>query len=208
MSKLISVIFAHLLSLAAIWRLYLSLPTAEQERLLWQVGTPLISLLIIFVIVWEIYNYWRTAPVQFRWLKTWRIRRYMRHWLSSGGRAAIFTRDMSWATSDRSTRELLRRKAAANELTICIEHMIPLAQELEEQGATIICYGELGVVPRSRYTIIDFESDSARVAVGGAVNRAHIIQEYRNGEHPFFSIAEDLTKILIAYRRKSNATRN
>jgi hypothetical protein len=206
MTKLASVIFVHLLSLTAIWRLYLSLPSSEHDRIIWQFGAPLISLLLTLVIAWEIYNYWRTVPSRFRIFKNWRIKRYMRRWLSSGGRAVIFTRDMSWA-DDKATRDVLSDKARAGELIICIEHTIPLAEELATKGATIISYGELGVVPRSRYTIVDFESDSARVAVGGAVGYSHVIQVYRNGQHPFFSVAEDLAKILLAYKRVSNAAR-
>src|SRR5207249_2946132 len=116
-----------------------------------------------------------------------RIRAYMRRWLSFGGRAVVFTRDMTWA-DDPSVTNVLMEKARQHELTICIEHMIPLAEELQQQGAEVISYGELHVVPRSRYTIIDFERDSARVAVGGAVGRSHVIQEFRNGEHPFFGV--------------------
>jgi hypothetical protein len=82
--------------------------------------------------------------------------------------------------------------------------MIPLAEELQQRGANVISYGELAVVPRSRYTIIDFQNDSARVAVGGAVGKSHVIQEFRNGEHPFFGVADDLAKILIAYKQRAD----
>jgi hypothetical protein len=106
---------------------------------------------------------------------------------------------MSWAT-DNNTRNILFAKAERHELTICIERMIPLARELQERGANIIEYGALGVVLRSRYTIIDFERDGARVAVGGPVGKTHVIQEFRNGEHPYFAVAEDLAKVLVDNR--------
>src|SRR5437868_6141615 len=96
MTKLISVVFAHLLSLGAVWRLYLSLPTTEPNLWLWNIGAPIISLVLILVVIWEIYNYWDSEPTKFRWFKQWQIKRYMRRWLGSGGRAVIFTRDMSW----------------------------------------------------------------------------------------------------------------
>src|SRR6266404_4795113 len=47
------------------------------------------------------------------------IRQYMHEWLSTGGRAAIWTRDLSWVTED-GTRELLRQKARQHELVICL----------------------------------------------------------------------------------------
>ena len=110
---------------------------------------------------------------------------------------------MTWA-DDPTVMNTLRAKAQAHELTICIEHEIPLTGELRNQGAQIISYGELGVIPRSRYTIIDFESNSARVAVGGSVGKAHVIQEFRNGE-PFFAVAEDLARLLVAYNQHYHA---
>lgn len=115
----------------------------------------------------------------------------------------IFTRDMTWV--DPTVQEILTAKARQRELTICIEHPLTVAEALEKEGAEIICYGELGVVPQSRYTIVDFEKHGARVAVGGAVGNYHVIQEFRDGEHPFFAVAEDLAKILIAYKRRTNA---
>jgi hypothetical protein len=205
MRKMIVAIFVHLLAIVSFLRAYFSLPTAEQEQFTWQIGISTICIILVLAIAWELVDYLRSRPTRYRFFKERRIRRFMRLWLSSGGRAVVFTRDMSWA-NETNVRNVLFEKADRHELTICIEHMIPLAQELQERGANIIAYGELEVVPRSRYTIIDFERDSARVAVGGAVGKAHVIQKFRSGEHPYFAVAEDLAKILVAYNRHRNAT--
>ena len=109
----------------------------------------------------------------------------------------IFSRDMSWA-DDEATRQILLEKAERNELTVCVERSIPLTDELRQSGARIVTYESLGHVPRSRFTIVDFDRDGARVAVGVRVQDKHVIQEFRSGHHPFFAVAEDLVKFLIA----------
>jgi hypothetical protein len=113
----------------------------------------------------------------------------------------IFSRDMSWG-SDEKVRRVLSKKAAQGELTICLEHAIPLTDELKQVGATIIEYGYLGQVPRSRFTIVDFERDGARVAVGVTQNRRHVIQEFRSGVDPFFAVAEDMVRFVIASEKQ------
>jgi hypothetical protein len=160
-------------------------------------------LIYIAFVIWEIVEHYRLSPTRIPLEQPKKIKAYMRRWLTSGGRAVIFTRDMSWA-DEQDVRNILFEKARRGELIICIQDMIQLATDLQQAGAQILPYVELGHVPRSRYTIIDFEKDGARVAVGGAVGKYHVIQEYRNGEHPFFSVAEDLVKILIAYQRIRN----
>jgi hypothetical protein len=202
MKKLAGTIFAHVLSLVGILRLFFSLSANERSQLSWQLGVTTVCVIILVVTVFEIIDFIRTKPTQFRVLKQKRIKAYMRKWLGSGGRAFIFTRDMTWA-NDPAVQKTLHEKAQRDELTICIEHMIPLAEQLRDNGAKVISYGELGVVPRSRFTVIDFESNSARVAVGGAVGSAHVIQEFRNGD-PFFAVAEDLARLLVAYGQHEN----
>ena len=48
------------------------------------------------------------------------IRRYMRKWIEPGGRVAIWTRDLTWATEDDGSLALLTKKAENNELILCI----------------------------------------------------------------------------------------
>lgn len=203
MTKLLGTITAHLISIAGIIRFYFSLPAASQSELLWQIGTVAMVVINVAAIAWETVSHIQSAPKRFRLTQPGKIRRYMIRWLRSGGRSVIFTRDMTWV--DETVREILLAKARNRELTICLEHPLPIATELQREGAQVISYGELGVVPRSRYTIVDFGKNGARVAVGGAVHNHHVIQEFRDGEHPFFAVSDDLAKILIAYHRQMHA---
>ncbi len=61
----------------------------------------------------------------------------------------------------------------------------------------MITYGHLNYVPATRFTIIDFEKQGARVAVGLHLNGNHVIKEYRDGDDPFYPISEDLVRLLL-----------
>jgi hypothetical protein len=148
MTKTIGTVIVHLLSIASVLRLYFSLSDDQQKQQIFQVGIVVLCVVYIGAIAWEIISYVRTGPKRFLRFKEWRIRRYMRRWLKSGGRAVIFTRDMSWA-NDPTTLSVLHQKAVRRELTICIERLIPLAEALQRDGAEIILHGELGIIPRT-----------------------------------------------------------
>jgi len=129
------------------------------------------------------------------------IKSYMHDWIEHGGRVAVWTRDMSWAHND-DTRGLLREKAARGELILCLPEQNELTMELEAAGAEICAYGANRLEsPASRFTIIFFGRDGARVAVGRADGDTHVIDEFNAGSHPAFYLAE------VSYRMGSSAMR-
>jgi hypothetical protein len=157
MTKFISVIVLQAASCASILGLYFTLTPATGDRPWWHWS--LLTFVVgvsIFLIVQEIIDHQRSAPRVYRSQR--RINSFMRRWVSSGGRVVIFSRDMSWAQA-QPIRQLLLEKAERNELTVCVEHSIPLTDELDRRGARIIPYGVLGHVPRSRFTIVGFDRE-------------------------------------------------
>jgi hypothetical protein len=120
---------------------------------------------------------------------------YMHNWIDTGGRCAIFTRDMTW-TNNEETRSLLIRKSRNRELWIFMPSPTEFALELQQHGAKIISYADIEVVPRSRFTVIHWGQDGARVAVGRPQGSLHEISEYEIGRDPIFSVIEDLLEIL------------
>lgn len=197
MTKLVGFVAVQMATCASILGLYFTLLPLSAERPWWH------WLLIAFAItaclllaLREVVDYRKFAPKIYRSPK--KIKSYMHQWVSSAGRVVIFSRDMSW-TDDTNIRQLLLEKASRNELTVCLEHAIPLTDELCKNGAGIVTYGALGHIPRARFTIVDFGREGARVAVGVKVGNDHVIQEFRSGHHPFFAVAEDLVKFLFAY---------
>jgi hypothetical protein len=123
------------------------------------------------------------------------VRRFMHNWIESSGRTAIFSRDMSWA-SEPDIADLLRKKAASGELTICVPTQTALTSELELGGAEILTYGRLRHVPRSRFTIRNYGRGDAEVAIGLADGNSHRIRTYQAGRHPAFQTCEDLVEVI------------
>ena len=122
------------------------------------------------------------------------IRDYLFRWIENGGRVVIWTRDMSWA-NDEQVNQLLVRKAKADELIICLPNDVEKSNALKEKGAEVIAYGSL-FAPAARFTITNFELAGSRVAVGRPSGNLHIIQEFSQGEHPAFHMADDLVKLV------------
>jgi hypothetical protein len=188
----------QLSSYASILGLYFTLVPvgAPKSTLHWIVLIAGIALAIA-VILRDLKNHLRSGPKVFA--DRARINEYMLQWIKSDGRTVIFSRDLSWAT-ERPVVEELRKKATKRELIVCIEHSIELTDELATLGAKIVTYQHLGHVPRSRFTIVGFGREGARVAVGVPQEGRHVIQEFESGKHPYFAVAEDLVKFLGAAR--------
>jgi hypothetical protein len=146
-----------------------------------------------------------------------RINRFMFDWISKPGQVVIFSNDMSWVDADvytnllerlqhldrrreeRSIRSLLIEKAQRDELTLCLPKIIPLSDQLARMGARVATYGELGMVPRTRFTIVRHGRLDAEVAIGRTVDGIHQIETFANGPHPALSLAEDLVQVIMQY---------
>ena len=128
------------------------------------------------------------------------IAKYLHQWIGNGGRVVIWTRDMSWANDEEIDR-LLTLKANAGELIICLPMEIRKSNELKEKGAEVIAYGTIDAT-ESRFTIVNYGQAGSRVAVGRPSGNHHIIQEFSQGEHPAFHMAEDLVRLV---RERNNA---
>ena len=128
------------------------------------------------------------------------IRNYLYKWIKNGGRVVIWTRDMSW-TNDEEINQLLIRKAQAKELIICLPRNIEKSDALKQHGAEVIAYGTLDA-PATSFTITNYGRGGSRVAVGRPSGKLHVIQEFSQGEHPAFHMAEDLVRLV---REQNNA---
>ncbi len=151
---------------------------------------------ILFMIFWDIRSYWKRKPKFYR--TTEAIDQYMYRWISQRGRAVIFTRDMSWASS-KKIKQLLLEKANRRELEICLPNSIPLTDELATAGAEVHTYPSFNEAPYSRFTIIRYGKDDARIAIGRNVEGRHQIEEYSYGTDPVFSIGYDLVRLVKHY---------
>lgn len=166
-------------------------------HLYWMIGAAAFTFIAF---VFDVAMYLMSRPKRYRGRnKDRNIIKYMRQWLCSGGRAVIFSRDMSWG-NDEYVKPTLINKSKNGELLICIQSPTPLTDLLKQNGAEVYTYAHLSKVPSSRFTIVNYEKHGAKVAVGLPEGNDHVIQEYQKGVDPFFSVAEDLVKYVIAAR--------
>lgn len=128
------------------------------------------------------------------------IKGYMRHWIKTSGRAAIWTRDLSWVDDDE-TKSVLEAKAKTGNLTICMPKMNDIGQYLQKAGAEVCIYGAEGFEsPESRFTISYVGNGGTQVAIGRTDAGNHVINEI-NSNHPAMYMAKDLValaKLLAA----------
>ncbi len=133
-----------------------------------------------------------------------KIRQFMHDWIKNGSKVAIWSRDLSWAQNPE-TRHLLREKAHANDLVICLPEETPLALELRSEGAELRIYGsEVLESPRSRFTITYLGRAGSRVAVGKTDGDSHVIDIFEQGAQPFH-LAEDLVELAKGLSRRRSA---
>ncbi|OPA84689.1 hypothetical protein BFW87_28580 [Pseudomonas fluorescens] len=133
------------------------------------------------------------------------ISSYMLHWIGHGGRVAIWSRDLSWASHEKSS-ECLFEKAKRKELILCLPAHTEMSEKLQSAGATVYIVGEdLLAEPNSRFTIAYYKRDGSKVAVGRTKGDKHVIEEFSSGEHPAYFLAYDLVKLAqsISERKKA-----
>ena len=193
-------------TVAAVWQF----EARERIRILAVVAIALLALLVLTV---ETRAFLRLKPRRMK--SDRRIRRFMYDWIKSEGRVVIFSRDLSWVEqadqpsiwgrmrrrplpAESRIRLLLRRKAAAQELVVCVPNGIPLTKALAAEGADIRTYSDLEVVPSSRFTLVRHGRVDTALAIGRRVGNVQEIEVISVGEHPAFGLAEDLVAFVTA----------
>lgn len=122
------------------------------------------------------------------------ITRYMCKFLRSGGRAAIFSRDMSWAKNG-DVGSVLSQKAQLAELTLVVGKEAPHIEQLMQDGANVYRYNTDQFTPQARFTIIEYEKMGATIAIGYRnTKNQHVIREYRVDDPAVVALASDLVK--------------
>lgn len=184
----------HLASYASIIGLYLTAFPWNEGRPEWHwYMLAVVAILGAYTAWLEFITAKRESHVTFR--NPERISRYMSDWVSRPGRTVIFSRDLSWGTEFNSKPALLK-KARSKELTIYLEQPTAFSSELENEGAEILLYDGVCPEPMSRFTIVGYGKEGARIAVAAPKGGTHTIYEFDFGEHPIFSIAQDLLRTI------------
>jgi hypothetical protein len=107
----------------------------------------------------------------------------MHKWLSSGGLAAVFSRDLSWVKPGSEVDKLLTDKATHQELILFVSKHTEITKRLRAEGGVVHTYPS-HYSPSSRFTIIDYKKNGARIAVGANEDGKHTIRKYSLGSSP------------------------
>ena len=119
--------------------------------------------------------------------------------MDNGGRTAILSRNLSWITDEFIGK--LERKAKDHELIIFIPHPNETSERLRKAGADVRYFSSLisdsaDNIIKSRFTIIQWDSTSARITYPKEDHLYHYNFEYVIGD-PTMDLAQDLIRLLI-----------
>ena len=136
-ASLIGLLFVFQPASVGITDSYKNLPF-WQTLLLWSA-----IILVAYTLYREISD-WAVGRRKVYPIGSHKISDYMYKWISTGGRIAIFTRDMTWA-SEPKIRAMLLEKASIDELNIFMPTLKGIASELKDEGAHIYTYEGLNL---------------------------------------------------------------
>ena len=183
-------------SFASVLSIIISLITSSEDIFGWKLGLIIATaiLLILMVIAAVIVLKSDVPTRRYKFDDREGIRNYLFNWIKNGRRVVIWSRDMSWVDDEEMT-QMLRGKAQADELILCLPKEIDKSDDLKKHGAEVFVYGTLGV-PETRFTIANYGQVGSRVAIGRRRDSLHIIQEFsETDERPAFHMARDLVRL-------------
>lgn len=149
--------------------------------------------LAAFVALADTWQFFKTRPKTYK-PSSKEIVDYLVNWLGKGGRTAVFTRDMSWASG--AAEYSLKSKATKGELMLCVGRRTSLIDELVRLGAAVYDYSAIGFEPESRFTIIDYKKFGSRVAIGVVEETKHVIREFDRADEAVMSLARDMVGLI------------
>lgn len=162
----------------------------------------LVAVAIITIII-DVRNFNTKKPLRFT-PNSKEVKEYMCTWLKSGGRAAVFSRDLSWAERNSEAEKILKEKAKRGELVLFVHVQTEIVSELQKLGANVHQYHKT-FEPKARFTIVDYGRDGARLAIGLVEDKKHTIREY-DARHPnVMALANDLVTLAQLHKPKKRS---
>lgn len=124
--------------------------------------------------------------------------------INASGKAALFSRDLTWAADLNSNAyKTLSDKAKRGELTVLCEIANGVASSLSGDGADVHSYIGKLKDPGSRFSILDYGKPGARLLIGYNDGNKHVIQTYNStNDQALIYLAEDMVKLAIACGKK------
>lgn len=136
------------------------------------------------------------------------INSFMKKWINTNGVVKILSRDLTWV--DKKILKILSKKG--KDLYLYVEKENDKTREIlqENPECNIFYYGNIGFVPKSRFTIIHANKDEKQIAIAikekaGYKKLEHeiYISKDRQMDKKIVGLADDLIQ-CINCRRKSD----
>lgn len=108
--------------------------------------------IVAIILLVDTSQYFRHQPRRFR-RNSKGIAGYLCGWLQSGGRAVVFSRDLSWAEAGSQAEKILRQKADRQELVVFAGRRTSLLDDLASRGSDVHIYDRLTFTPEARFTL-------------------------------------------------------
>lgn len=192
--KYLNSLMPHLASYGSLVGLYFTAIPWQQDRPWWHWALIAVAAILAFYTsIIDFRNAKRESRISFG--RQEKVTKYMTDWVSQPGRTVIFSRDLSWGT-DFDAEPALLKKARSKELLLYIQNDTQFSSKLRSEGAEIILYEGVCPEPMSRFTIVGYGKEGARIAVAAPKDGRHTIYEFGAGEHPIFSVAQDLLRTI------------
>lgn len=158
----------------------------------------LLSIASLYLFVIAFFSFLQDKKKVFKIANKPGINKYLIDYIENGGRTVILSRDLSWINADIIGR--IEEKAAKDELIIFLPKENTISRRLS-QHADIRYFGDLITdsahsIIKSRFTIIQWDSNSARITYPKQDHTHHYNYEFSINE-PTMDIALDLIRLLI-----------
>ncbi len=157
--------------------------------------------LIVTVVMFlgSLVNFIKNKRYLFKVKEKQAIAKSLVDFMDNGGRTAILSRNLSWITDEFIGK--LEKKAKGHELIIFIPCPNETSERLRKVGADVRYFNSLisdsaDNIIKSRFTIIQWDSTSARITYPKEDHLYHYNFEYVIGD-PTMDLAQDLIRLLI-----------
>lgn len=155
----------------ALWQLHYS-TTVSVRYIIFCFVIGFISLIYVGV---QIHTYIHDRKKVFVHSTPEKVHAYLYKRIKDGGRTVIFTRDFTWANCNIEMLALLKAKAAANELIVCLYKPTHITEELKALGAEIYTHNLHNL--KSRFTITHYGTNSPQITVGSRTANGNFVNE-------------------------------
>lgn len=155
----------------------LGLLLTDGINIIWSILIALVGIVCIVMLSFDYYKDKQTNKIICT--SDEEIKTQMKKIIKTPGKVGIMSRDLSWV--DVEVEACIKEKAKS--MLIFAEDPSPLTQRLELAGVEMRYYGVFGFEPKTRFTIIRYNTNKPQVAIA---NIEHSIRKRSKVKHTIY----------------------